>query len=113
LISSDSPDEARATLLDARAATTTPAFQPGARPPGGGFIEPASSPARAISQAMIEFEFHISPVRSSSRPQTRIGIWGTNSRRRLASATSSLSLRGLSTASPMSGITPSRHIRIS
>src|SRR5207245_1925006 len=81
-------------------AATRPAFQPGARPPGGGFIESTSSPVRAINQAMIEFEFHISPVRSSSRPHTRIGICGTNSSKRRASARSSLSRRGLSTASP-------------
>jgi hypothetical protein len=63
--------------LGSPAATRRPAFQPGARPPGGGLIESTSSPVRAINQAMIEFEFHISPVRSSSRPQTRIDISGT------------------------------------
>ena len=54
----------------ARRATTSPARQPGARPPAGGWIDSVGMPLRAISHAMIEFEFHISPAASSSRPQT-------------------------------------------
>jgi hypothetical protein len=41
---------------------TSPACQPGARPPEGGLIDPASMPLRAMTQAITEFEFHISPV---------------------------------------------------
>jgi hypothetical protein len=67
----------------------------------------------SINQEIIEFEFHISPAPSSSRPHTRFGICGTSSRIRRASFRSPLSRRGLSTASPMSAITPSRHRRSS
>jgi len=56
-----------------RRATTIPARHPGARPPGGGWIDPTSSPLRARSQEVIEFEFHISPAASSSRPHTGVG----------------------------------------
>ena len=45
-----------------RRATTSPAFEPGARPPAGGRTDSGSSPARAMTQAITEFEFHISPV---------------------------------------------------
>ena len=60
-------------------ATTTPARQPGARPPRGGWIDSASIPLRAITHAITEFEFHISPVPSSSRPHTGVGTCGTTS----------------------------------
>ena len=65
-------------------ATTTPARQPGARPPCGGWIDSASIPLRAITHAITEFEFHISPVPSSSRPHTRVGTRGTTSSKRRA-----------------------------
>lgn len=94
-------------------AASTPAFQPGARPPAGGFIESTSSPVRAINHEIIEFEFHISPVLSSSRPQTSMGISGTNFRSRRASRRSRLKRRGLSTAAQRSGIAPSCHRRSS
>jgi hypothetical protein len=57
---------------------------------------------------MVEFEFHISPAPSSSRPQTGVGTCGTSSRSRWATCGSPLSRRGLSTASAMSGMAPSR-----
>ena len=66
-------------------ATTTPARQPGARPPCGGWIDSASIPLRAITHAITEFEFHISPVPSSSRPHTGVGTRGTTSSTRRAS----------------------------
>ena len=53
--------------------TGTPAARPGARPPGGGAIRPAQSPADSTSHETIEFEFHISPVPISSRPPTNSG----------------------------------------
>src|SRR5918994_175314 len=65
-----------------------PACHPGARPPGGGETLAASIPARARSHETTEFEFHISPVRRSSLPQTRGGTDGTRSRTRLARARS-------------------------
>ena len=57
---------------------------------------------------MNEFEFHISPVRNSSRPHTGVGISGINSSRPRARSVSSLSRCGLSTASATSGMTPPR-----
>lgn len=68
----------------ARAATTRPASQPGARPPAGGAMALVSMSVRVSSQAASEFEFHISPVDCSSRPQVRVGKAGTSSRSRLA-----------------------------
>ena len=56
-----------------RPATTRPARQPGARPPGGGCAESTSRPLRAIRHEINEFEFHISPAPTSSRPQTGVG----------------------------------------
>jgi hypothetical protein len=38
-----------------------------------------SIPLRAITHAVTEFEFHISPVPSSSRPQTGVGTCATTS----------------------------------
>lgn len=96
-----------------RPAMAMPACQPGARPRGGSWILAASIPARARSHEMIEFEFHISPVWHSSRPQTRAGRDGTRSRIRNARARSFATRMGLETASAMSGITPSRHRRTS
>jgi hypothetical protein len=58
---------------------TTPARQPGARPPSGGRIDSTSSLLRTISHEISEFEFHISPAPSSSRPQTGVGTCGTSS----------------------------------
>jgi hypothetical protein len=43
-----------------RPAATSPACQPGARPPAGGLIESTSIPARASNQEICELEFHIS-----------------------------------------------------
>src|SRR5437588_11487901 len=62
----------------------SPARQPGAGPPAGGSIAAAATPARVSSQETIEFEFHISPAPSSSRPQTALGTRGTSSSSRLA-----------------------------
>ena len=55
-----------------RRATATPAFHPGARPRSGRLTASTSSPPRTISHATTEFEFHMSPVWSSSRPQTGV-----------------------------------------
>jgi hypothetical protein len=55
----------------------------------------------------------MSPVSRSSRPQTGVGTCGTRSSTRCAHARSSLNRRGLPTASPTSGICPSRQRRIS
>jgi hypothetical protein len=65
------------------------------------------------SQAIDELEFHISPVRSSSRPHTGFGRQPTSSRRRRATSGSSLSRWGLATASLASAITPSGQQRTS
>jgi hypothetical protein len=80
-------------------ATTSPARQPGARPPGGAWIDSASRLQLAISHEITEFEFHISPAPSSSRPQTAVGTWGARSSTRCARSGSSVSRCGLSTAS--------------
>ena len=87
-----------------RCAMTMPACHPGARPPCGGWIDSTASPLRAISQEIREFEFHISPAPSSSRPHTGVGASGTSSSSRRAQSGSSLRRRGLSTASARSGM---------
>jgi hypothetical protein len=66
-------------------ATITSARQPGARPPCGRWIDSASIPLRAITHAITEFAFHISPVPSSSRSHTGVGTRGTTSSTRRAS----------------------------
>ena len=66
-------------------ATSIPACQPGARPPSGGSRRSAGTPAAAITQAMTEFEFHISPAWSSSRPHTGVARPATRSSTRRAS----------------------------
>ncbi len=50
---------------------------------------PTSRPLRAISHEVTELEFHISPARSSSRPQTGVGTVGTRSSSRRATPASS------------------------
>jgi hypothetical protein len=67
-----------------RRAITRPASQPGARPPGGGPRRSVSTPAHARSHETGELEFQMSPVPSSSRPQTAIGTDGTRLRTRCA-----------------------------
>ena len=63
---------------------------------------------------MTEFEFHMSPVPSSSRPHTSAGTSVDECRGRDAPAPpSSVRRCGLATASAMSGMTPSRHRRTS
>ena len=57
---------------------------------------------------MNEFEFHISPAASWSRPQTSAGTDGARSSTRRARRGSVVSSCGLSTASAMSGMTPLR-----
>ena len=96
-----------------RRATTRPAFQPGARPPDGGWIGSVSTPARTSSHEISELEFHMSPVCSSSRPHTGVGTDGTRSRTRCARARSFATRIGLATASFASGMEPPRHRRIS
>ena len=95
-----------------RAATTHPALQPAARPPCGGSIGAASTPLCVSSQEVTEFEFHISPVPSSSRPHTGVGTDGTRSRSRWALA-GSTSMVTVEVASPWSGMTPAGQRRIS
>ena len=70
-------------------------------------------PLRANSQAITELEFHISPVPSWSRPQTRLGRAPTNPSSRRAITGSSLSSCGLATASSTSAMTPSGQQRTS
>jgi hypothetical protein len=70
-------------------------------------------PAAATSQAIIEFEFHISPACSSSRPHTGVGTVAARSRTRWAKAGSLVSRRGPPTASARSGIVPPRQQRTS
>lgn len=60
---------------------------------------------------MNELEFHISPAPSGSRPHTNVGTDGVGSSTRRAQSGSVVSRRGLSTASAMSGVTPSRQRR--
>ena len=103
----------RKPLGRSRRATTMPADHPGARPPAGGRIDSTSRPLAATSHDTTEFEFHMSPVPSSSRPQTGLGMRGTRSSSRRATRGSSVRRRGLSTASPRSGMTPSRQQRTS
>ena len=91
----------------------TPATHPGARPRSGSRAREASMPLPASSHETTEFEFHISPVASSSRPQTLAGTSGTRSSRHRAARGSSLSRCGLSTASAASGIRPSGQQRTS
>jgi hypothetical protein len=67
----------RRISVSCRRATTSPACHPGARPAVGGWIDSMSIPLRAISHAITEFEFHMSPVSRSSRPDTGVGTWGT------------------------------------
>ena len=71
-------------------ATAIPACQPGARPPAGGCSDSGASPLRASSHATIEFEFHISPAASSSRPHTSAGTCGARPSTRSATAGSSV-----------------------
>src|SRR5207344_3637242 len=99
--------------LLSRPATTMPASQPGARPPGGGRRSSVSRPARTSSQEISELEFHMSPVCSSSRPHTGGGTGGTRSRTRCAGATSFATRIGPPTAAFASGMAPPRHRRIS
>jgi hypothetical protein len=94
-------------------ATSSPACHPGARPPAGGRMDSASIPLLAITHAITEFEFHISPVPSSSRPHTGVGTCATTSSTRRARCSSLASCRGLSTASATSGMCPFRQRRIS
>ena len=68
------------------------------RPPGGGLSGSVSMPARARSQEISEFEFHMSPVRSSSRPHTGVGTDRARSRIRSARTTSEATRIGLDTA---------------
>ncbi len=85
-----------------------PASHPGARPPAGGWNVSAGSPPVVSSHEITEFEFHISPVPSSSRPQISAGTEATRSSSRRARRTSPLRDCGLATASAASGMIPSR-----
>jgi len=71
------------------------------------------TPLPSSNHDTTEFEFHISPAPNSSRPQVGLGTRATRSSRCSAGPRSQLSRRGLSTASATSGMTPSRHRRIS
>jgi hypothetical protein len=107
------PRRCRIASSACRCATTSPACQPGARPPDGGRIEWVAMPPRASNHAITELEFHMSPVASSSRPHTRVGTSGTRSSTRRARSSSSVSRCGLSTASSASGMRPFGQRRIS
>ena len=94
-------------------AVIRPASQPGARPFAGGRSRSVGRPTRTSSHATIEFEFHMSPVRSSSRPQTGRGTLATSSRTRRATSGLAVSRRGPPTAHWRSGIVPPRQQRSS
>jgi len=66
-----------------------------------------------ISHAITEFEFHISPAFSSSRPQTGLRTVAIRSSNRRATVGSLLSRREPPTAWPRSGIDPPRQQRTS
>src|ERR1019366_925655 len=89
-----------------RPATLTAAFQPGARPPAGERRPSVSTPLRASTQAMTEFEFHISPAPSSSLPQVGVGTDGKVSTTRLACPGSSVRRTGPDAALARSGMDP-------
>ena len=63
------------------------------RPHSGSVMRSAGRPAVASSQAITEFEFHISPAWSSSRPQTGRGTAATWSSSRRATFGSPVSRR--------------------
>ena len=91
-------DRAASRSRPIRRATSRPASQPGARPRDGGRSSSVGRPAVAISQATTEFEFHISPASSSSRPHTGVGTVATRSSSRRATRGSLVSRRGPPTA---------------
>jgi len=72
-----------------------------------------SWPLLASSQDMKELEFHMSPVRSSSRPHVNVGTQCTSSSSRRARAGSVGTRHGSPTANRRSGITPSGQHRTS
>ena len=89
-----------------------PARQPGARPPGGSRTASARTPARVRSHATTEFEFHMSPSPSSSRPQT----WTEPPRPAGAAVVPARGHRRAAagwTRRTGPGMTPSRHLRTS
>jgi hypothetical protein len=67
----------------------------------------------AIAQAITEFESHISPAWSSSRPQTGVGIVARTSSNLRATSGSIVSRCGAPTASTKSGMEPPRQRRTS
>jgi hypothetical protein len=67
----------------------------------------------ASSQATTEFDVHISPAPSSSRPQTGRGTVPIAARIRRAASRSDETRRGPPTASARSGIVPPRRQRTS
>ena len=77
--SGTAPGRSARLAVMSRAATASPAFQPGARPRLGGLIADTVTPLRANTHEATEFEFHISPASSSSRPQTGVGMDGRRS----------------------------------
>ena len=94
-------------------AAATPAAQPGARPPLGGLICVASTPAAISSQDTSELEFHMSPHPSVSRPQVNRGTVPTRESRDCASPSASGNDTGESTADARSGRMPSAQHRTS
>jgi hypothetical protein len=94
-----SPHALEGTWRCVASAIATPPRQPGARPPGGGWIFPAPIPERVSNHEITEFEFHMSSVWRSSLPHTNGGTDGTNSRISLARSRSSATRIGLQTAS--------------
>jgi EAL domain len=82
------------TVARERRATSRPEDQPGPRPRAGGLTPSVGRPAVAISHAITEFEFHISPAFNSSRPHTGVGTVATRSSSRPATMGSLVSRRG-------------------
>ena len=86
-----------------RRATAIPASHPGARPLEGRAIALVSSPASVRTHEAMELQLHISPARSSSRPQVGVGTDGSRSRTRCATTGSSVTRMGAATAYCRSG----------
>src|SRR5579872_4037479 len=108
-----SPHARSSCVVLKRPATAIPASHPGARPFLGGCPAADRSPAFASTQEVIEFEFHISPVCSSSRPHTGVGTSGRRSNTWRISESLTVIGTGLATACGRSGISPPSQRRTS
>ena len=113
IVRGERDEEAAAARLRSRGRPRARRAIPARGHHSGGCTVAVSRPLRASTHDTTEFEFHISPVSSSSRPHTGVGIVGRSSRILGALERSAVSLTGLPIAASMSGIRPSRQRRIS